>query len=102
MATNSERLALSRQDRDRIILAVCGMICGAYANAIQTVLARVPGVVSAEVNFDAARAKVLSSVRPQDVVAAVEGAGFEATVEQDAAPAGEGKAGGCGGGRGEP
>lgn len=99
MAPNSERLALSGQDRDCIILAVGGMACGACANAVQTVLAQVPGVVSAEVDLGAGRAKIQGSARPQDLVAAVEDAGFEATLPQDAAPAAGEKASSCCGGR---
>lgn len=94
--TLPERLALSGQDRDCTVLTVGGMTSGACANAVQSALARVPGVVSAEVDLAARRAKILGSAPPHDLVTAVEGAGFDAVLARDARPTAGGEAGGYG------
>lgn len=79
--TTSGRLALSGQGRDCAVLAIRGMTCGACANAVHRALARVPGVVRVEVDLAAGRALAQGSARPQDLVAAVAGAGYHADLD---------------------
>ena len=62
-------------------LAVSGMTCATCAGRIEKVLSAVPGVTRAQVNLATERASVeaLAGVlRPADLIAAVERAGFEA------------------------
>jgi Cu+-exporting ATPase len=61
-------------------LAVSGMTCAACVRRVEKALAGVPGVADAAVNFATARARVhaIASVRPAQLVAAVEAAGYQA------------------------
>ena len=95
-ATTSERVALSGQDRDCTVIAIGGMTCGSCANAVQRALSRVPGVVSVEVNLAAGRALVRGDARAEDMLAAVEGAGYRAALDGGEMPAPKPKGGGCG------
>lgn len=65
------------------ILSVSGMTCGGCANAVKRVLAEVPGVTEAAVDLAEGRATVKGGARPEDLVAAVEAAGFGARLSQD-------------------
>ncbi|MGQ0467183.1 MAG: heavy metal translocating P-type ATPase [Sporichthyaceae bacterium] len=62
-------------------LAVTGMNCAGCAGRVERALNRMPGV-SASVNFAMGRARVVHvpAVGPDDLIAAVEGAGCKATV----------------------
>lgn len=95
-ATTSERVVLSGQGRDRAVLAIGGMTCGSCAKAVHRVLSRVPGVVSVEVDLAAGRALVQGSARPEDLLTAVEGAGYRAALGNDKVAATRPKGGGCG------
>ena len=95
-ATASERLTLSGQDRDCTVLAIGGMTCGSCANAVHRALARVPGVVSVDVDLAGARALVRGDARAEDMLAAVEGAGYRAALDGAEMPASKQKRGGCG------
>lgn len=95
-ATTPERLALSGQDRNCTILSIGGMTCGSCANAVHRALSRVPGAVSVEVDLGAGRAMVLGSARPDDMLAAVTGAGYRAAIGPGEVPKSGPKAGGCG------
>ncbi|WP_374681274.1 copper ion binding protein, partial [Accumulibacter sp.] len=67
-----------KNERQRLDLPVTGMTCAACATRIEKVLNRLPGVM-ATVNLASERAQVdLSSdaSSPQEVVAAIEKAGF--------------------------
>ena len=94
--TTSERVELSGRDRDRTVLAVTGMTCGSCANAVSRALSRVPGVVRAEVDLGAGRATVEGSARPEELLAAVEKAGFDASLAQGPAAEATARKGGCG------
>ena len=71
------------------ILKIDGMTCASCVARVEKALAKVPGVVSAEVNLATERAqvRVASPAVREALLAAVEGAGYEARlVEQDAPP----------------
>ncbi|MBI5711729.1 MAG: cation transporter [Candidatus Eisenbacteria bacterium] len=66
-----------------VVLDVQGMTCTACAGEIERELRQVPGVVRADVSFEQRRAEIaLSTVRPkvQPLIAAIEKAGYRATV----------------------
>ena len=59
-------------------LSISGMTCSGCVNTVTRVLSRVPGVASARVDLASGRAVVVGEARPEDLIAAVEAAGFEA------------------------
>lgn len=75
--SNSPRLGLSGQGRDCTVLHIRGMTCGSCANAVQSALASVPGVVGAEVDLGSGTARVTGSAPVPDLEAAVERAGYK-------------------------
>ena len=72
-------------DSGTIVLAVSGMTCGGCAKSVTRVLAKVPGVAKVDVDFGTGRAVVVGDARPDDLVAAVQGAGYEARPDWEAA-----------------
>ena len=60
-------------------LAVSGMTCGGCARTIERVLSRVPGVTSANVDFDLGVAIVNGSAAPSELIAAIEKALYGAS-----------------------
>jgi Cu+-exporting ATPase len=86
-ALDPGRLALAieeagyRVPRERRELAIGGMTCATCAGRVEKALARVPGVVRAEVNLATERAVVegiAGALRPAELVGAVHDAGYEA------------------------
>ena len=65
----------------RTILEVNGMACSSCVNTVTKALSRIPGVAKVDVNLDEKRAAVEGRARPEDLIAAIEKAGFEARVE---------------------
>lgn len=67
----------------QIALSVKGMMCRHCQASVRKALEAVPGVDSAEVDLEKARAVVACSaaVRPEDLVKAVAAEGFEAAPE---------------------
>ncbi len=65
-----------------LTLNVSGMDCAACAPGIEKSVERVPGVLSARVDFEHARATVVTDGKadPRAVVASVKSAGYQATV----------------------
>ncbi len=61
-----------------LALAVSGMTCGGCASAVKAVLMRVSGVSEADVQFKTGRAEIVGTAKPQDLVHALRGAGYEA------------------------
>jgi copper chaperone CopZ len=59
-----------------VVLAISGMTCGGCAGAVGRALSQVPGVSEARVDLAAGRATVTGSARAEDLVRAVEAAGF--------------------------
>lgn len=70
--------------QSRIMLSISGMTCSGCANTVTRVLQKVPGVTHAEVDLASERARVQGTARPVDLIAAAEGAGFGATVLENA------------------
>jgi copper chaperone CopZ len=68
-----------------VTLDVQGMTCSACEAEIETELRRVPGVAAARVSFERRRADVYvagASVAPQQLIAAVQKAGYRASMER--------------------
>jgi copper chaperone CopZ len=65
---------------ERIALSISGMTCGGCANTVKRVLSQVPGVTATEVDLGAGTALVEGTARPQQLVDAVEAAGFGAAL----------------------
>jgi copper chaperone CopZ len=66
-----------------LVLSISGMTCGGCANTLTRVLTRVPGVTRAEVDLANARAQVLGTARPDELLAAVLRAGYGAEITPD-------------------
>ncbi|HUZ73782.1 MAG TPA: heavy metal-associated domain-containing protein [Stellaceae bacterium] len=73
----------------RAVLAISGMTCDGCANTVTRVLSRVPGVTGATVDFGSGRATVTGNVRPEDLVAAVQAAGYGAQLSPGETAGGE-------------
>jgi len=59
-----------------ILLTVSGMTCGGCAAAVSRALTGIPGVVAARVDLSAGRATVTGTAQPQELIRALEAAGF--------------------------
>ena len=59
-----------------IVLAISGMTCGGCAGAVGRALSGVSGVVEARVDLAGGRAVVTGTASAQDLIRAVEDAGF--------------------------
>jgi len=59
-----------------VVLAISGMTCGGCAGAVARALSAVPGVVEARVDVAGGRATVTGAARAEDLISAVEAAGF--------------------------
>lgn len=60
------------------VLSVTGMACNGCVKTVTKVLSAVPGVTSAEVDLEAARATVQGTAPVERLIEAVKGAGFDA------------------------
>lgn len=69
-------------------LWISGMTCNGCANTVTRVLSRVPGVTNATVDFGSGRATVMGSACPEDLVAAVQAAGYGAQLSPSGAAGG--------------
>lgn len=63
-----------------LVLAISGMTCGGCAGAVTRALSRVPGVVEARVDLQSGRATVTGTAHAEDLIRAVEAAGFPGRV----------------------
>ncbi len=71
---------------EKINLSIIGMTCSSCALLIETSLKKVPGVISANVNFSAEKASINFDplqATPEDLIEAVEKAGYKATTTED-------------------
>ena len=59
-----------------VVLAIAGMTCGGCAGAVGRALSQVPGVAEARVDLAKGQATVTGTARAEDLVRAVEAAGF--------------------------
>ncbi len=57
-------------------LSISGMTCSGCANTLMRLLSRVPGVEHASVNFVGGSAVVTGTARQEDLIKAVEAAGY--------------------------
>ncbi len=75
---------------DRWVLPIQGMTCAGCVRRVEQALTALPGVTRAEVNLASERAVVEAlggSVRGPDLIAAVRGAGYDASIDADDAVA---------------
>jgi copper chaperone CopZ len=70
----------SNESAGPVVLTVGGMTCGGCAGAVSRALSQVPGVVEAQVDLAKGRATVTGSARPEDLIRAVEAAGFSGSL----------------------
>ncbi|AMN47478.1 Au+-exporting ATPase [Steroidobacter denitrificans] len=70
-------------------LTVEGMTCASCVGRVERALQAVPGVAQATVNLASERATVRGVAAPADLLAAIEKAGYEASLIDPTAPAGE-------------
>jgi copper chaperone CopZ len=69
-------------------LSISGMTCSGCAGTVTRILSRVPGVERAKVDFESGCARIAGTARPEDLISAVEAAGYGAQVS-DCANSGE-------------
>ena len=75
-----------RVPRSSVRLQIGGMTCASCVARVEKALSAVPGVESASVNLATERADVVGiGFQPQDLIAAVERAGYEAAAAEDGA-----------------
>lgn len=70
-------------------LSITGMTCGGCASAVERILSRVPGVMSATVDRDLGVAIVNGSAAPEALISAVSAAGYGAAATDGSAQKGE-------------
>ena len=70
---------------DTFDLPITGMTCASCAGRVERALRRVPGVKNATVNLanERAHVEVLEQIDPANLIAAVDKAGYGASLEQD-------------------
>lgn len=73
----------NHETREALVLSISGMTCGGCASTLTRVLSRVPGVTRAEVDLAGARAQVLGTASPDELLAAVRRAGYGAEISTD-------------------
>ena len=74
---------MPNQFDESIQLSIEGMTCSGCVKAVTRALSKVPGVTDVAVDLDAGQARIIGRVNPQNLVAAVEQAGFGARPAQD-------------------
>ena len=67
---------ISNETAGPVVLAISGMTCSGCVGAVTRALSRVPGVREARVDLASGRATVTGTARAQDLIRAVEAAGF--------------------------
>ena len=72
---------------DHVTLAVEGMTCGSCVRSVERALTRVPGVERAIVDLASGRAHIGGNARPEDLISAVQSAGYQARVADSSADA---------------
>jgi copper chaperone CopZ len=72
-----------------VTFPVTGMTCSGCANAVKRALSRVPGVTRAEVDLASGRATVDGTARLEELVAAVQAAGYGAQLSPSNASTGD-------------
>ena len=67
----------SKEAAGPVVLAISGMTCGGCAGAVTRALSAVPGVAEARVDLAGGRATVTGTARAEDLIRAVQAAGFD-------------------------
>jgi copper chaperone CopZ len=67
----------SKEAAGPVVLAISGMTCGGCAGAVTRALSAVAGVVAARVDLAGGRATVTGTARAEDLIRAVQAAGFD-------------------------
>jgi P-type Cu+ transporter len=67
----------SKETAGPVVLAIAGMTCGGCAGAVTRALSAVSGVVEARVDLAGGRATVTGTARAEDLIRAVQAAGFD-------------------------
>ena len=75
----------SNRNGRRVTLAISGMTCNGCVNTVKRILSGIRGTVSAEVDLDGGRAEVDGTARADELIAALQGAGFGAQLSSDEA-----------------
>lgn len=70
----------SKEVADTVVLKISGMTCGGCASAVTRALSAVPGVSKAQVDLASECATVTGAARAEDLIHAVETAGFAGRV----------------------
>ncbi|WP_333972212.1 heavy metal translocating P-type ATPase [Alteromonas mediterranea] len=74
---------VSHEDVNQLTLNIQGASCASCVTKIETALNQVAGVETAEMNFAQRMVTVNGNVLPENVIRAVENAGYNATIAQD-------------------
>ncbi|BDH46769.1 Cu+ exporting ATPase [Salmonella enterica subsp. enterica serovar Choleraesuis] len=82
-AVTSSTLPTASADSDSMQLLINGMSCASCVSRVQNALQQVPGVEQARVNLAERTALIMGHASPQDLVAAVEKAGYGAEAIED-------------------
>lgn len=67
----------SKESPGPVLLTISGMTCGGCAGAVTRALSSVPGVAEARVDLAGGRATVTGTARAEDLIRAVQAAGFD-------------------------
>ncbi|WP_194712127.1 heavy metal translocating P-type ATPase [Noviherbaspirillum soli] len=78
---------------DAISLSIAGMTCASCVTRVEKALKKVPGVIDASVNLATERAQIKTAgVTPETLIAAIEKAGYDASIPVEEASQKEGEA----------
>jgi len=67
----------SKEAADPVVLAIAGMTCGGCAGAVTRALSAVPGVAEVRVDLAGGSATVTGTARVEELIRAVQAAGFD-------------------------
>ena len=82
--TTNASTATAAVKTERVVVAIEGMHCGGCASGIKAMLKRTPGVVSAEVSYEAGEANVeydSANTSREKIVEAITNMGYKASVK---------------------
>jgi copper chaperone CopZ len=72
----------SKETAAAVEVTISGMTCSGCAGAVTRALSAVPGVVTARVDLAGGRATVTGTARAEDLLRAVQAAGFDGALPQ--------------------
>ena len=82
--TTDASTATAAVKTERVVVAIEGMHCGGCASGIKAMLKRTPGVISAEVSYEAGEANVeydSAHTSREKIIEAITNMGYKATVK---------------------